>query len=59
MLGEHFEGAVSYATFPLSNGALEGNNSRIHGLSHRVRGYRDKADLILAISHCCGKLNYA
>jgi transposase len=59
MLWEHFEGVLSYATFPLSNGALEGNNSRIRGLSHRARGYRNKANLILAIFHCCGKLSYA
>ncbi len=58
MLWEHFEGVLSYATWPLSNGALEGNNSRIRGLSHRARGYRNKANLILAIFHCCGKLSF-
>lgn len=59
MLWDHFEGVLSYATFPMSNAALEGNNSRIRGLSHRARGYRNKANLILAIFHCCGKLDYA
>lgn len=29
MLWDHFEGVLSYATFPMSNAALEGNNSRI------------------------------
>lgn len=58
MLWEHFEGVLSYATWPFSNGALEGNNSRIRGLSHRARGYRNKANLILAIFHCCGNLSF-
>jgi hypothetical protein len=38
--------------------ALEGNNSRIRGLSHRARGYRNRANLILAIFHCGGKLSF-
>jgi len=56
MLWSHLSGVLNYATWPLTNAALEGNNSRIRGLSHRARGYRNKANLILAIFHCCGRL---
>jgi transposase len=58
MIWSHIDGVLAFATMRLSNGPVEGNNSRIRGLSHRARGYRNKANLILAIFHCCGKLNY-
>lgn len=58
MVWSHIDGILAYADLRISNGALEGNNSRVRGLSHRARGYRNRANLILAIFHCCGKLRY-
>jgi transposase len=58
MVWDHIQGIVAFANHRLSNGALEGNNSRVRYLSHRARGFRNKANLIMTIYHCCGKLTY-
>lgn len=51
MLMRHIDGVVAWATHGLSNAALEGNNSRVRGLSQRVRGYRNPNNLMLVLYH--------
>lgn len=52
MLDDHIEGIMAWAKHHLSNAALEGNNRRVRGLSHRGHGYRNPDNLMLMIYHC-------
>lgn len=40
----------------ISNGLLEGTNSRIHAAKRRARGYRNEAKMITIIYLIVGKL---
>lgn len=51
MLMRHIDGVVAWAPLRLTNAALEGNNSRIRGLSQRGRGYRNPNNLMLVLYH--------
>jgi transposase len=51
MLMRHIDGVTAWAPLRLSNAALEGNNSRIRGLSQRARGYRNPNNLMLVLYH--------
>ena len=51
MLMRHIDGVVAWAKHRLSNAALEGNNSRVRGLSQRARGYRNHRNLMLVLYH--------
>jgi transposase len=51
MLMRHIDGVVAWARLRLTNAALEGNNSRIRGLSQRARGYRNPNNLMLVLYH--------
>lgn len=51
MLMRHIEGVTAWAPLRLTNAALEGNNSRVRGLSQRARGYRNPDNLMLVLYH--------
>jgi transposase len=51
MLWRHVDGVTAWAEFRLTNAAVEGNNSRIRGLSQRGRGYRNPNNLMLVLYH--------
>jgi transposase len=51
MLWRHVDGVTAWAEYRLSNAAVEGNNSRIRGLSQRGRGYRNPNNLMLVLYH--------
>jgi transposase len=44
-------GVVAWAKHRLTNAALEGNNSRVRGLSQRVRGYRNPENFMVILYH--------
>jgi transposase len=51
MLKRHKAGVVAWAKHRLTNAALEGNNSRVRGLSQRARGYRNPDNLMVILYH--------
>ena len=51
LLKRHFYGVLAWARLRLTNAALEGNNSRIRGLSQRAHGYRNPDNLMLVLYH--------
>ena len=51
MLWRHIDGVTAWAEYRLTNAAVEGNNSRIRGLSQRGRGYRNPNNLMLVLYH--------
>ena len=51
MLMRHIDGVVAWARYRLTNAALEGNNSRVRGLSQRARGYRNPHNFMLVLYH--------
>lgn len=51
MLMRHIDGVTAWAPLRLTNAALEGNNSRVRGLSQRARGYRNPDNLMLVLYH--------
>ena len=55
LLMRHIDGVVAWAKHRLSNAAVEGNNSRIRGLSQRARGYRNPDNLMLVLYHASWK----
>ena len=50
-LMRHLDGVVAWAPLRLTNAALEGNNSRVRGISQRARGYRNPDNLMLVLYH--------
>lgn len=50
-LMRHIDGVVAWAPLRLTNAALEGNNSRVRGISQRARGYRNPHNLMLVLHH--------
>jgi len=56
-LRQHFEGIIAAVEHGLSNGRLEGLNSKVRLLSHRAFGFHS-ADALLALVHlCCSGIN--
>jgi transposase len=51
MLFKHLDGVLAWAKERITNAALEGNNARIRGLSHRAHGFRNVANLVERIYH--------
>ncbi len=56
LLESHLPGILAWTSLRLSNGALEGMNNKIKLVSHRGFGFRNAANFITAIYHCCAKL---
>lgn len=50
-LMRHIDGVVACAPLRLTNAALEGNNSKVRGISQRARGYRNPNNLMLVLYH--------
>jgi transposase len=53
---EHLEGILAAIRLRLSNGRLEGLNSKVRLISHRSFGFRNPAHLIALIYLCCGAI---
>lgn len=51
MLMRHVDGVVAWATYRMTNAALEGNNARVRGISQRAHGYRNPTNLMLVLYH--------
>jgi transposase len=51
LLMRYVAGVLAWARFRLTNAALEGNNSRVRGISQRARGYRNPNNLMLVLYH--------
>ncbi len=55
----HWSGIVNYLKNRISNGILEGTNSKIQLAKRRARGYRNNSNFINMIYFLCGKLKYS
>jgi transposase len=53
-LREHRDGILAAIELGLSNGRLEGLNSKIRLISHRAFGFHSAAPLIALVHLCCG-----
>ena len=53
MIGRHWHGVLAWAKHRLSNAALEGNNSRVRGISQRAHGYRNPDNLMQILYFSC------
>jgi transposase len=56
-LRRHRDGILAAIRLGLSNGRLEGLNSRVGLISHRSFGFHSAAPLIALIYLCCGGIN--
>jgi transposase len=54
----HWDGILNYITSKLTNGILEGINSKIQLIKRRARGYRNITNFINMIYFTCGKLQF-
>lgn len=54
----HWRGIVEYVKSNISNGILEGINSKIQLAKKRARGYRNPGNFINMIYFICGKLKF-
>lgn len=54
----HWSGIINYAKSKITNGILEGINSKIQLAKRRARGYRNKDNFMNMILFTCGKLNF-
>ena len=54
----HWSGIVNYLNSRISNGILEGTNSKIQLAKRRARGYRNPTNFINMIYFLCGKLKF-
>jgi transposase len=54
----HWRGIIRYVTSNISNGILEGINSKIQLAKERARGYRNSRYFINMIYFICGKLKF-
>jgi transposase len=54
----HLSGILNYVTSKITNGILEGINSKIQLAKKRARGYRNKDNFISMILFICGDLNF-
>jgi transposase len=53
----HWSGILNYVRSKITNGILEGINSKVQLAKKRARGYRNKNNFISMILFTCGKLN--
>jgi transposase len=54
----HWSGILNYVKSKITNGILEGINSKVQLAKKRARGYRNKNNFIAMILFSCGKLNF-
>lgn len=54
----HWTGIVNYLKSKVTNGILEGTNSKIQLAKRRARGYRNSTNFINIIYFLCGKLKF-
>lgn len=54
----HWSGIVNYIESRMTNGILEGINSKIQLIKARARGFRNTSNFISMIYFNCGKLNF-
>lgn len=54
----HWSGIINYAESKISNGILEGINSKIQLARKRARGFRNMKNFISMIHFLCGKLEF-
>jgi transposase len=54
----HWRGIVNYIESRMTNGILEGLNSKIQLIKARARGFRNTQNFITMIYFNCGKLNF-
>lgn len=54
----HWSGIINYIESKISNGILEGLNSKIQLAKKRARGYRNTTNFINMIYFICGKLKF-
>lgn len=57
MIKSHWSEIINYVKTQISNGILEGINSKIQLAKKRARGYRNQDNFVTMILFCCGKLN--
>jgi len=57
-LQSHWQGVLNYITSRLTNGILEGINSKIQLIKRRARGYRKTSNFINMIYFTCGQLEF-
>lgn len=55
---KHWQGIINYTKYKISNGILEGTNSKIQLAKRRARGYRNKENFINMIYFLSGKLKF-
>lgn len=55
----HLTGIVRFVQTKITNGVLEGINSKIQLAKRRARGFRNAANFMNMIYFLCGKLNFA
>lgn len=55
---EHWQGIVNYTKYKITNGILEGTNSKIQLAKRRARGYRNKKNFINMIYFLTAKLKF-
>lgn len=55
----HWSGIINFIQSKISNGILEGINSKIQLAKKRARGYRNKNNFINMILYICGDLKFA
>jgi len=58
MIRSHWSGIVNYIDAKISNGILEGINSKIQLAKRRARGYRNTDNFISMIYFIAGKLEF-
>lgn len=58
MIKAHWFGVVNYFDSKITNGVLEGINSKVQLIKRRARGYRKIDNFINMIHFCCGKLKF-
>lgn len=56
MLRNRLDGTLPWTKLCLSNGAVEGMNSKIKSVGHCSFGFRSAENFIAAIYHCCARL---
>jgi transposase len=56
MIRAHLDGVLAWTRIRVTNGALEGMNNKVKGISHRAFGYRTTWAYIANIYHCCAGL---
>ena len=54
----HWRGILNYVSSTITNGILEGTNSKIQLAKRRARGYRNNENFINMIYFLCGKLKF-